>query len=132
MNMTDQDGGEKRAEIKIYSLPELDHRRRCVGVCNVGGIFSIVVNTVLCGRTVSRYYSAELASMNMWDWRQGEKNPVAYEQFPPPTCVPVVSAASPRQLSGETVEEVEDGPGQDHYIVHVQMRLNHLCCVADT
>lgn len=39
--------------------------------------------------------------------------------LPPPTCIPVVPTGSPRQLRGEAVEEVEDGPGKDHYIVHV-------------
>lgn len=42
-----------------------------------------------------------------------------YQPFPPPTCVPVMATAGPRQLGGEAVEEVEDGPGEDHYIVHV-------------
>lgn len=37
----------------------------------------------------------------------------------PPTCIPIVTTASPRQLSGEAVEEVEDGPGKNHYIVHI-------------
>lgn len=46
-------------------------------------------------------------------------NVVLYLMFPPPTCVPVVTAGRPRQLSGEAVEEVEDGPGKDHYIVDV-------------
>lgn len=39
--------------------------------------------------------------------------------LPPPTCVPVVATAGPRQLRGEAVEEVEDGPGQNHDVVHV-------------
>lgn len=38
---------------------------------------------------------------------------------PPPTCVPVVATAGPRQLCGEAVEEVEDGPGKNHDVVHV-------------
>ena len=32
----------------MYSLPELDHWRGCVGVCDVGGIFSVEVDAVLC------------------------------------------------------------------------------------
>lgn len=43
----------------------------------------------------------------------------SYLLYHPPTCIPVVPTASPRQLSGEAVEEVEDGPGKDHYIVHI-------------
>lgn len=33
----------------MYSLPELNHRRRGVGVGDVGGVFSVVVDAVLCG-----------------------------------------------------------------------------------
>lgn len=42
-----------------------------------------------------------------------------YQPFPVPTCIPVMATAGPRQLGGEAVEEVEDGPGENHYIVHV-------------
>lgn len=48
-----------------------------------------------------------------------------------PTCVPVVSAAGPGQLGGKAVEEVEDGPGENHNVVHVEMSLDHLGRVAD-
>ena len=45
------------------------------------------------------------------------------KEVPPPppllTCVPVVATAGPWQLCGEAVEEVEDGPGKDHNVVHV-------------
>lgn len=46
-------------------------------------------------------------------------NLLSYPLFPHPTCIPVVTTASPWQLGGEAVEEVENGPGKDHYIVHV-------------
>lgn len=39
----------KERRLKVYSLPELNHRRRGVGVGDVGGVFSVVVDTVLCG-----------------------------------------------------------------------------------
>lgn len=118
----------------MYSLPELNHWRRCVGVCNVGGIFSVVVNTVLCGYTMRCYYFwraccvfrcscgieilGDKNNTPEYFCQQGEF-PLFYPLFPPPTCIPIVATASPRQLSGEAVEEVEDGPGKDHYIVHV-------------
>lgn len=39
----------KEPRLKLYSLPKLNHRRRGVGVGDVGGVFSVVVNAVLCG-----------------------------------------------------------------------------------
>lgn len=39
----------KELQLKLYSLPELNHRRRGVGVSDVGGVFSVVVDAVLCG-----------------------------------------------------------------------------------
>lgn len=43
-----------------------------------------------------------------------------------------MATAGPRQLCGEAVEEVEDGPGQDHDVVHVEVGFDHLRGVADT
>lgn len=39
----------KEPRLKLYSLPKLNHRRRGIGVGDVGGVFSVVVNAVLCG-----------------------------------------------------------------------------------
>lgn len=64
MNMAEQD--MKKVERKIYSLPEFNHWRSCIGVCNVGGIFSIVVNTVLCGDTMMCYYFWRACCMYRW------------------------------------------------------------------
>lgn len=117
----------------MYSLPELNDWRGCVGVCNVGGIFSIVVDTVLCGYTMTCYtacicvyvalhiklfFTLETKKMQKIIFAC-KNNSLSYPLFPPPTCVPVVPTAGPRQLCGEAVEEVEDCPGKDHYIVHV-------------
>ena len=97
----------KERRLKVYSLPELNHRRRGVGVGDVGGVFSIVVNTVLCEYAKVWHKRTMVAA-----WR---KSPPP----PPPTFVLVVGAAGPWQLCGEAVEEVEDGPGKDHNVVHV-------------
>lgn len=40
----------------MYSLPELNDWRGCIRVCDVGGIFSIVVNTILYRNTTAYYY----------------------------------------------------------------------------
>lgn len=79
--------------------------------------------------------------INSWEklnhFQLSQKKTTAYEerfpiQFPTPTCIPIVSTAGPWQLGGKTVEEVEDGPGKDHDVIHVEMSFDHLCCVADT
>lgn len=62
------------------------------------------------------------------------KNANDFLSYPPltlPTCIPVVPTGCPRQLGGEAVEEVEDGPGEDYYIVHVKMSFNHLRSITD-
>lgn len=98
----------KERRLKVYSLPELNHRRRGVGVGDVGGVFSVIVDAVLCGYA-KVWHKRSIAAA----WRNVPPQP------PPPTCVPVVATAGPRQLCGEAVEEVEDGPGKDHNVVHI-------------
>lgn len=103
-----------------HLLPELNHRRRGVEARDVGGVFSIVVDAVLCGQETARL----------------RYQPTVQQLFssdpPESTCVPVVSTAGPGQLGGKAVEEVEDCPGQDHDVVDVEMSLNHLRRIADT
>lgn len=94
----------KERRLKVYSLPELNNRRCGVGVGDVGGVFSVIVDAVLCGYA------------KVWHKRNIAAVP---PQPPPPTCVPVVATSGPRQLCGEAVEEVEDGPGKDHDVVHI-------------
>lgn len=43
-----EEQSSKEQSLKVYSLPELNHRRRGVGVGDVGGVFSVVVDAVLC------------------------------------------------------------------------------------
>lgn len=93
----------------MYSLPELNDRRRCIRVGDVGGIFSIIVNTVFCKYTICYHGESTMQE-------HGEQK--VFSLFPP-TCVPVVPTAGPRQLRGEAVEEVENGPGEDHDVVYV-------------
>lgn len=38
---------------------------------------------------------------------------------------------SPGKLSGEAIAQVEDGPGQDDDVIDIEVRLNHLRCIAD-
>lgn len=47
------------------------------------------------------------------------------------TCIPVVAAASPRKINGETAEEVEESPGQDNDVVYVEENDDDLGGVAD-
>ena len=46
---------ERDEEMKVYSLPEFNNRRRCIWVCDVGGIFSIIINTVFCECKAASY-----------------------------------------------------------------------------
>lgn len=95
----------------MYSLPKLNDGRSCVGVCDVGGIFSIVVDTVLCRNT--RICDTKISFFNFLFCRRKMMicGCSVLSSSPPLTCIPVVSTASPGQLSGEAVEEVEDCPG---------------------
>lgn len=42
------------------------------------------------------------------------------------TCIPLVAAATPGEVSGEAAEEVEEGPGQDNDVVDIEKADDHL------
>lgn len=58
VNVTEHEDDVKRKKErkKEYSLPELNDWRSCIGVCNVGGVFPVEVNTVLCEYKMMCYF----------------------------------------------------------------------------